>query len=417
MNRTLPIRAALVAVGTELLADGRPDTNGTAISRLLAARGVATGLRVQVPDEEEPIARVLSEAAPHFPVIIVTGGLGPTVDDVTRQALARAFGLGLAEDPEALEQIEARLRSRGREITPASRRQALVPHGAETLANPAGTAPGVFLAAPGGAWIFLLPGVPHEMLRMMVEQVLPRLSAAAGPPLAWKGLKAAGLTEVQVQEKVLDLMDSSPSASLTLLASPMEISLIFRAADPREADRLARRAAERLGDAVFSEELETGLEQAAGRLLKRRGLTLATAESCTGGLLGSLVTRVPGSSGWYLQGWITYSNESKTSSLGVPAGIWQRDGAVSEATAEAMAVAARSLSGASHALSISGIAGPDGGTPDRPVGLVYIGLATGAGCAVTRHLFPGDRETIRLFAARAALNRLRLALTAEEGTP
>jgi nicotinamide-nucleotide amidase len=412
-----PVQAALLAVGTELLADGRPDTNGIAISRLLAARGIATGLRVQLPDEVETIARVLGEAASRYPLLIVTGGLGPTMDDVTREALARAFGLGLTEHPAALEQIEARLRSRGRPMTAVSRRQALVPQGAEVLPNPAGTAPGVLLGAPGGARIFLLPGVPHEMHRMMAEQVLPRLAGAAGPPLAWRALKAAGLTEVQVQEKVADLADAHPSASLTLLAAPMEITIIFRAGEPREADRLAGLAAGRLGEAVFSEDPDRGLEEATGSLLRERGLTLATAESCTGGLLGSLVTRVPGSSTWYRQGWITYANESKTSALGVPAELWQREGAVSEAVAEAMAAGARRLSGASHALSITGIAGPEGGSPEKPVGLVYIGLASPGGCAVTRHVFPGDRETIRLFAARAALNRLRLALRAGEGAP
>jgi len=406
----VPRQAALVAVGTELLADGRPDTNAVSIGRLLSARGVATGLRIQVPDDEEEIARMLSQAAERFPLVIVTGGLGPTVDDVTREAVARAFGAPLSEDPAALAALEAGMRARGRALTPAGRRQALVPRGAEILPNPVGTAPGLCLGTASGARVFLLPGVPHEMQRMMVEQVLTRIEEMLGAPLAWRGLKAAGLTEVQVQEHLIDLLASSPSASLTLLASPMEISIILRASEPREADRLARRAAERLGEAVFTDDLESGLESAAGRILAVRGETLAVAESCTGGLLGELITRVPGSSQWFLQGWVTYSNASKVSALGIAADLVEREGAVSEATAELMAQAARRLSGASHSLSISGIAGPDGGTPEKPVGLVFIGLATGDACVVTRHLFPGDRETVRLFAARTALNRLRLAL-------
>src|SRR5688572_424295 len=184
--------AAIIAVGTELVADGRPDGNGVAISRLLAARGITTRLRTLVPDDEDEIARVLAETARSHRLILVTGGLGPTLDDVTREAAALAFGLTLAEDPQILEELAAKMKSRGRELTPAGRRQAMVPVGAEPLPNSAGTAPGIALTLPSGTRVFLMPGVPHEMQRMMVEQVLPRLGTGAGAPLAWRGLKAAG---------------------------------------------------------------------------------------------------------------------------------------------------------------------------------------------------------------------------------
>ena len=408
---------AIVAVGTELVADGRPDGNGVAISRLLAARGIATRLRVLVPDDELEIARVLVETARSHRLILVTGGLGPTVDDVTREAAARAFGMTLAEEPRVLQELTEKMQSRGRELTPAGRRQAMVPVGAEALPNRSGTAPGIAITLPSGALVFLMPGVPHEMQTMMVDQVLPRLAAWAGAPLAWRGLKAAGLTEVQAQERVSDLLGSSPGSSLTLLASPMEITLIFRAGDPRETDRLARLAAARLGDNLVTEDLGLGLEDVTGRLLERRGLTLATAESCTGGLLGSLVTRVPGSSKWFLQGWVTYANEAKIAALGVPGDLLAAHGAVSEPVAASMASRARDLSGASRSLSITGVAGPDGGTEEQPVGLVFVGLASAKGCVVTRHHFLGDRETIRLFAARMALDRLRRSLQDEGAAP
>ncbi|MGH9867547.1 MAG: CinA family nicotinamide mononucleotide deamidase-related protein [Candidatus Polarisedimenticolia bacterium] len=407
--------AAIVAVGTELVADGRPDSNGVAISRLLAARGIATRLRTLVPDDENEIARVLAEAARSHRLILVTGGLGPTLDDVTREAAALAFGLTLAEDPQVAEELAAKMRSRGRELTAAGRRQAMVPVGAEPLPNSAGTAPGIALTLSSGTRVFLMPGVPHEMQRMMVEQVLPRLGTWARAPLAWRGLKAAGLTEVQVQERVRDLVDASPGASLTILASPMEITLILRADDPRDVDRMARLAAARLGDDLVTEDLSVGVEDVAGHMLERLGLTLATAESCTGGLLGSLVTRVPGSSRWFLQGWVTYANEAKIRALGVPADLLAAHGAVSGEVAEAMASRAKLLSGASRSLSITGVAGPDGGTPEKPVGLVFIGLASEDGCLVTRHHFLGDRETIRLFAARMALDRLRRSLQEDGG--
>jgi nicotinamide-nucleotide amidase len=414
MSRPETVHAAVIAIGTELLEEGRPDTNGATISRLLASKGVRTVRRLLVGDDEEEIAASLREMQGRFPVVIATGGLGPTVDDVTREGVCRAFDLDLLEDPVILERIAERYRARGREMSPWVARQALMPRGSEALPNAAGTAPGILLRRPGDGLVVLLPGVPHEMERMMREQVLPLIEELAperGSTLRVRAFKVSGLSEVEVQGRILDLFPvGSPeeTPALTLLASPAEISVILRGRDAALLDAAFRDARARLGDHVFAEDLETGLETAVGRLLASRGLTLACAESCTGGMRGALITRVPGSSGWFLQGWVTYSNEAKRTMLQVDSALVEEHGAVSADVASAMALAARRLSGADIGVAITGIAGPEGGTPDKPVGLVHIAVATAGGCRATKHLFAGDRETIRLFSARTALNRVRL---------
>ncbi|HEY3174373.1 MAG TPA: CinA family nicotinamide mononucleotide deamidase-related protein [Candidatus Polarisedimenticolia bacterium] len=408
------LRTVVIAIGTELLEDGRPDTNGVFVSRMLASRGIRTARRVQVGDDEEEIASALRQAGRDFPVVVVTGGLGPTIDDVTREALSRAFDLDLVEEPALLEEMARRYRSRGREMNRWAARQALLPRGARALPNAGGTAPGIVLGLPAGGLMVLLPGVPHEMERMMREQVLPLIEelgpAGAGAARAL-AMKVSGLTEMEVQERIIDLFDQgSPreGPSLTLLASPAEISVIVRGDDAPRVDSIFRQIRERLGEAVFGEDLEAGLETAVGRLLSSRGLTLACAESCTGGMMGAMATRVPGSSAWFLQGWVTYSDEAKRTMLQIDAALIERHGAVSAEIAMAMALAARRLSGADIGAAITGIAGPEGGSAEKPVGLVHIAVATRHGCRQTRHLFPGDREAIRLFASRTALNRVRL---------
>ncbi len=411
------VTAAILAVGTELLSDGRVDTNGVTLSRVLAAEGVATGLRLQLADDPEAIGTWLARCADAFPVVIVSGGLGPTLDDVTRDAVSAAFGLPLRRDARVLSGLEARYRSRGREVTEPVARQADVPAGAVVLPNRDGTAPGLLLERPGGGVVVLLPGVPHEMERIMTEEALPRLRglwsgrADAEAPIVRPGLKVAGLYEVDVQSRVADLFEGHPEW-LTLLASAGEITVIVGAPDPVRARELLRGVRARLGDHVFTEDPDEGLEHVVARGLTESGLRLAIAESCTGGLLGSMLTRVPGASSWFVQGWITYSDDSKHAALGVDPGLIRRCGAVSAEVAEAMAAAARERSGADLAVSITGIAGPDGGTTEKPVGLVYIGLADADASRATKHRFPGGRETVRMLSARNALDRIRRRLIA-----
>ncbi|HET6373705.1 MAG TPA: CinA family nicotinamide mononucleotide deamidase-related protein [Candidatus Polarisedimenticolia bacterium] len=407
-------RAAVIAVGTELILDGRSDTNGLSICRRLAARGIAADLRMQLPDETHEVALAFRHAVDRFPLVIVTGGLGPTMDDVTREAACEAFDLRLELSASVVETITRRYAERGRTPTDTSLRQAMVPLGAVVLPNEAGTAPGLLLVRPGNRQVFLLPGVPHEMERMLRDQVFPRIApqAVAGDsPLARRTLKTAGRMELEVQEKIGDLFTPAAVTSairFTLLASAGEVSVIISGSDQALVERLHAESLARLGRAVFTEDLDVALEDVVGRMLGAAGRSISTAESCTGGMLAESITRVPGSSAWFQQGWIVYSNDSKSAMLGLDRSLIERHGAVSEQTADAMANAARSLSGASIGVSITGIAGPDGGSADKPVGLVYIGVAAEGGCRVTRHLFGGDRDLIRLLATRTALNRVRL---------
>jgi len=407
--------AALIAVGTELVADGRPDTNGTHISRELISVGFETVLRMAVADDEALIAQALQDAAQRFSLVVVTGGLGPTVDDVTREAVSRAFGLPLERDERIVREIHEKLARFGRPPGAGPERQAMVPQGAEVMPNDNGTAPGLLISRPGGVRVALMPGVPQEMERMLETQLLPRLKIAVAsegalaPPWS-RALKVSGLSESNVQDRVMDLFAPvDPAApSLTLLTSPGEVTIIARGRDTALVERAIAQARLRLGEAVFAEDVVTSLESAVGSRLRLMSLTVSTAESCTGGLLGAMLTRIPGSSAWFRQGWITYADDAKTSMLGVDDALLERHGAVSEEVAAAMASGARERSGSDLAVSITGIAGPDGATPGKPVGLVYIAIAAQDDSRTTRHLFPGDRENVRLFAARTALNRLRL---------
>jgi len=403
-------QAAIIAVGTELTADGRPETNGTIITRALAPLGYEVAWRVATPDDESSLAHALSDAAARFELVVVTGGLGPTVDDVTREAVARAFGVALRHDERVFASIRARYEHYGRPVPVTAARQAQVPEGAEVLENDAGTAPGLLLRRAGSI-VALLPGVPHEMERMLERRLLPRLPAAGGRPAVVRLLKVSGLSESDVQSAVIDLFAKGAASdpALTLLTSPGEVTVVVRGRGAADVERVFAESRRRLGAHVFTEDPRAGLETAAAELLAARGWTVATAESCTGGLLGATLTRVPGSSAWFRQGWITYSNEAKIALLGVEPGLIERHGAVSAEVADAMAGGARRLAGTDVALSITGIAGPDGGTAGKPVGLVYLSMATAALTRSTRHHFPGDRDNIRLFAVRTALNRLRLA--------
>lgn len=414
--------AALVAVGTELVADGRSDTNGDLLARVLASRGLPVGLRMMVGDDEEEIARALLFGAQRCPLIVVTGGLGPTIDDVTREAVSRAFGLPLVTDPALLEGLRARFARRDRVLSREGERQAMVFPGASVLDNPVGSAPGLLIATKRDGesrTVILLPGVPEEMEAILHESVLPRLGtipslvrAAASAASKRVLMKTSGLTESEVQSLIIDRVREGErkGVSLTLLASPGEISIILRAADQSVLTATAESIRAILRPWIFTEDPAESLEQVTGRALAASGRTLAVAESCTGGLLAEILTRVPGASSWFKQGWITYSNESKTALLGVDAAMIDRYGAVSKETATAMSNAARELSDADIGIGITGIAGPSGGTPEKAVGLVFIGLAHADRCEVTQHLFGGSRATVRRLAAATALHRLRASI-------
>jgi nicotinamide-nucleotide amidase len=410
------MRAVVIAVGDELVSGRTVDTNSAHVAAALAEAGVQPHRQITVGDAEDDIAEAVSEAAAAAEVVVVTGGLGPTADDLTRQGLAKALGAELALDEASLSEIEAFFRLRGRRMRGANRVQAMVPAGAEALPNPLGTAPGI-AARLGRARVFALPGVPHEMERMFAEQVAPRLPAGRGATFT-RLVHAFGAGESDIAAEIADLMDrgAAPTVGITACSGLISIRVVARAAGAeaarRQAEGCVREVRRRLGQLVVGEDGDT-LAAAVGRALRERRQTLATAESCTGGLLGALLTDVAGSSDYYLGGVVAYADDLKRDALGVPEAMLAEHGAVSEPVAAAMASGCRERFASHWAVGVTGIAGPAGGSEDKPVGLAYVALAAPDGTNVERHVFPGDRATIRGRAAMAAMNALRLALTGD----
>jgi len=407
--------AIVVGVGTELTSGLTVDTNSPYLSRRLAELGIVTLSHQIVDDHVDRISEALLQATERAEVVIVTGGLGPTADDLTRQALAKAMGVELVLDEAGLAEIAAFFRRRGRAMNRTNRVQAMLPAGAEALANAAGTAPGIF-ARLGKARVFVVPGVPAEMRRMTADHILPRLTDLAGGwRLAYRTLGVFGAGESDIASRLADLMGRqvNPLVGTTVAGGVISVRIIARAQTEAEARRRADETAqivrERLGDYVFGSDGDT-LAAAVGRLLGDRGATLCLAESCTGGRIGQLVTAVPGASETFLGGVVCYANRVKRDLLGVPEALLTAHGAVSKPVAEALATGARERFAATYALAVTGIAGPGGATEDKPVGLVYTALAGPAGVRVERSLFPGGREAVRMRTALTALNMLRLDL-------
>ncbi|MCB9846210.1 MAG: competence/damage-inducible protein A [Phycisphaeraceae bacterium] len=406
---------AILSVGDELVLGQTRDTNSQWLAGRLLAHGVTAREFACVPDDARAIAEALGRLACHADLIAVTGGLGPTEDDLTRRALALAMDDSLIEDAAALEQIRRYFQGRGRTMPEANRVQALRPTRAEVLPNSRGTAPGLYAMLPSEAEVCCLPGPPHEMRDMVERCLIPRLRPDPSRVVRTLAIHTFGLGESEVARRLGDLMarDATPLVGTT--ASLGVVSCRVRYEGPTEhADRVMRETRdairERVGDAAFGDADQT-LASVVISLLKNAGTTVATVESCTGGLLGESLTEIAGASAVYLGGWVTYSNKMKASQVGVPAEILDRFGAVSRECARAMAVGGLAGSGANHVLAITGVAGPDGGTTQRPVGTVWIALASeGASLDVRRFVLPGDRRTIRAWSALSALALLRLRL-------
>ena len=407
------MRAELIAVGSELLLFGRPDSNGDWIARRLALRGVDVGRRTIVGDDEQEIAEAITLARGRSTLLIVTGGLGPTVDDMTREALARSLGEPLVTDEGVRQELLARIRARGYKVLASADRQARHPRGCELLRNPVGSAPGLLHRGPP-CWTLVLPGVPGEM-RAMFEEAAERLDVLPKGGAPFARFLVGGLPESEVDDRVGDLIGASEWARVTILAAEggVELHVLGTAADREaariEVERIAGEIRARLGAAVGGQGEET-LAEVVVRMLAERGQTLAVAESCTGGLLGGAVTSVPGSSAAFLGGFIVYANPLKVAELGVDPSMLEREGAVSEPVARAMAEGARSRVGADWALSVTGIAGPEGGTAAKPVGLVWLACASASETRSRRLLLGGDRAAIRARSVSAALELLRRAL-------
>lgn len=412
------MKAGLISIGSELTLGLTVDTNAAWLAARLAEVGYEARRHVTVGDERPAIAEEIRQGAAQSDLLVVTSGLGPTLDDVTREGLAEAMGVPLRCDPEALERIRAFFRSRDRTFSESNARQALVPEGAVAIPNAWGTAPGI-RAEVAGAEVYCLPGVPYEMRAMFNHAVRPRLRGRSGSDVvATYTVPCFGAGESQIAEQIADLMQ--PGREVTVGTTAQEgmigVRLFVRAASEAAARVLLEREAgeirRRLGAMVIGPEGAT-LQAVVGRLLGERGLTVATAESCTGGLLAKRLTDVPGSSAYFLRGAVAYSNQAKVDLLGVPAKLIEQHGAVSEEVARAMAVGCRERSGTDLAVSTTGVAGPAGGTPAKPVGLVFVALAAREGCEVRQLRFGGhlSRESIRERTCSIALNMLRLRLT------
>jgi len=410
--------AEILATGDEIRTGALVDSNSAYIARRLEEAGVEVVRHSSVGDDPDALVSILEEIACRADIAIVTGGLGPTDDDLTAAAAARSAGVELVLDPRALDSVEAIFKARQWTLSPANKKQALLPTGANCLINPVGTAPGFQLKIES-CQMFFLPGVPSEMRQMLTTEVLPRLiqlqGRARGVRLT-KTLSTFGLGESATAEHLEGFGDRFPHIKLGFRAKFPEIHVKLYGSGPDEDELRSQLAAaedwvaQQLGDKIFSNTGES-LEQAVGNLLRTRNETLAVAESCTGGLIADLITEVPGSSDYFKLSAVTYANSAKINILGVSSGTLDIHGAVSEEVAEEMAQGVQRISGASYGLATSGIAGPVGGTDRKPVGTVCIGLATFDSVSTHRYHFTFDNRRLnkRIFAA-AALELLRRKL-------
>lgn len=407
--------AEIIAVGSELLTPYRQDTNSLYLTERLNTLGIEVRYKTVVGDDRERLTNAFRAALKRSSLIILTGGLGPTEDDINREVVAEVLERRLREVVEIRRSIEERFARLGRAMSPNNVRQALVPEGAEWLENRKGTAPGLWLEMDG-VKIILLPGPPHELEAMFETACLPRLARVATlRRLRSRVYKVVGLPESEVDYRIAPLYKTCSNPVTTILASPgaVEVHLRASAATDEEAEALLNQLGDQielaLGENVFSSRGES-LEEVVAMYLNMRQKTLAVAESCTGGLVSERLTRVPGSSSFFLGGVVVYSNELKTKLAGVPPALLQAHGAVSKPAAQALAEGIRNRSGASVGVGITGIAGPSGGSREKPVGLVYVSLADERGTQVREFRFPGDRERIRHWASQAALELIRRRL-------
>lgn len=413
------MNAEIIAVGSELLTPYRMDTNSLYLTEQLNLLGVDVLFKSIVGDDLRRLVAAAQHALFRSDIVIFSGGLGPTEDDLTREAVAEALGVGLRRDPEMVRALEERFASRGWKMTANNSKQADVIDGATVLTNPNGTAPGQWLAGQFDGRehiIILLPGPPHEMKALFDSEVRERLRAKIPPAhLFVRTLKVAMLGESAVDARVAPIYQRYRDVETTILAGAGEIELHFKSraatleAAQARADEVAGLVEDELDDAVYSRSGES-LEQIVGYWLQMRNATLAVAESCTGGLLAERITSVAGSSRYFLGGAVVYSNQLKTELSGVPQEMIHRHGAVSREVAAALAEGIRYRCESTLGVGITGVAGPGGGTTEKPVGLVFHAIASDSGTEVVQRNYPGDRKRIRRFASTMALDMVRKKL-------
>jgi nicotinamide-nucleotide amidase len=412
-------RVQIMAVGSELLTPFYQDTNSLFLTERVNELGLDVNVKTVAPDDHDGLFLQVKISLAQADLIFVTGGLGPTEDDRTREVFAEVLGKKLVLQDDLLQRIQERFARRGMTMPVSNKKQAFVPEGAEILINDVGTAAGLWLNT-GKNIVVLMPGPPHEMKPMFESQVWPRLQQFRTGFRGRRVLKVAGLTESMVEDLIQDIYPKDPSVQVTTLAYPGQIELHLTSSSQESAGKaedslkqLALAFLERLKENVFSAAGED-LETVVGRLLAKRRETLAVAESCTGGLISHRLTNVPGSSVYFLEGAVTYSNESKIDNLGVPADHIRKFGAVSTQVAKSMASGIRDKARASYGLAVTGVAGPAGATEGKPVGLVYTALANDKGIEAVKNQFLGNREQVKFQASQKALDMLRRHLLAHK---
>lgn len=408
--------AEIIAIGSELLTPQRVDTNSLIVTEHLNLLGVEVIRKQVIGDDRERLAMAIKHALERSDIVILIGGLGPTEDDVTRDAAAAALGRKLALSLEQESVLISRFRQINRPMAKNNIRQAYLIENAEAMPNPYGTAPGQFISTDRGA-LALLPGPPRELKPMVENQLIPRLKPVLPPQvIRVRTFRITGIGESDLDTLIAPVYSKYANPVTTVLSSPGDLSVHLRARAESidAADSLLREVgnpiAQLLGDRVYSEDADESLELVVARLLRKHRATVSTAESCTGGLLAARLTERGGSSDFFVAGYVTYTNEQKAQMLSIPRELIEKHSAVSEPVALAMAEGARQRAKTTYALSVTGYAGPDGGTDFDPVGTVYLGIAGPKGSRVVRTRFGADRYRVRTLAAQSALDLLRKAL-------
>jgi len=400
------MKAEIITIGDEILYGQTIDTNSAYIGEKLNELGIEIVYKTTVGDNIKNICDALENALNRADIIIATGGLGPTNDDVTKKAVVRVFKRNLVFHEEILRKVEEGFKKRGILMPKINQNQALLPQGSKAVANPWGSAPGIFIEEKRKLF-FSLPGVPLEMRSMMESDVLKILSRKAKTKIFQRRLRTTGVPESVIYEKVEPLIRLRTGVFFAFLPSYSGVDIKLTSRLKESLEDVEKRLKAILGDCIYGEG-EIALEEVVGKLLLEKGKTISVAESCTGGLIGKKFTNVSGSSQWFERGVISYSNQSKMELLGVPSDILEKYGAVSEKVAILMAEGIRKISKTDYGLSATGIAGPTGGTKEKPVGLVYIGFAHENDSFAQKFIFGGDRQAIRERTAQAALNLARL---------
>ena len=401
------MNAGIISVGNELLMGFTLDSNSTWIARKLLDLGIKVDLKLTIADNEGEILEAFKTLSSRCDVILCTGGLGPTSDDVTKSAYCDFIQAGLELNEDYFEELKKKFEDRQLVMSDSNREQAMVPDKGETIPNSLGSALGLKFVDEESR-IYVMPGVPSEMKRMMEETVLPELEQLPRDELHVTTIRLTGIMESALYDQVKDLLNDN-IVKVAFLPGFLGVDVRLMSRDKDSLLELSGQFFDRLGNYVYAEDWET-LEDAVGRLLIERGLTLATAESCTGGLLGNRITNVAGSSEYYLGGIVSYSDAAKMNLLGVSQETLKEFGAVSEETAQEMALGARRVLQSDVGVSITGIAGPTGGTEDKPVGLVYIAVDVAGDVAVRKFVFSEDRRYNKELSAQAALNLVRMSM-------